>query len=288
MKVNKGRGGRVDGNVNAAASPPTPTPPGQPPKSPVVRTTALWDDDALLNPFRESLEVGREIGRVDGEASGYADGLQAGRLTGIEHGMEVGFFRGVVQAIQENLLDNRLEEGQASTVHDRRSRIRHPDRIRKTLRDLEALLEEFPMGAAEPPAAAVNPAPHAAASQSISDHNEARTTGSAPPLNPEVPSLGDNDNDTTEYDNDTDEDLPTATEALQRIRAQSKLLAAQLGVSHRTLSLAAVMEDGGRGAVGASATDRGGRVGSEGGTDPPSTPSQLSIALDNAAAIAEW
>ena len=82
------------------------------------------DWDALTtDPFHESLEEGRAEGRRDGAQAGYEEGYATGWNTAVEMGVEVGYMLGILNAVKQQ---------------------EYPERVHKTLQDLDRLLDDFP------------------------------------------------------------------------------------------------------------------------------------------------
>jgi hypothetical protein len=92
-----------------------------------------WDR-LCVNPHQEELESGRDEGGRAGQQAGWEEGCKLGRTTAINYGMEVGFIRGCSRAISLAL------QGEDVIT----AFIGKEERLKKSLRELERALEDFP------------------------------------------------------------------------------------------------------------------------------------------------
>jgi hypothetical protein len=192
-------------------------------------SSVWWDEDALIDPHAPDLEEGRRRGREEGREAGYREGLSIGRTTGLEHGLEVGFIRGCVDVVQRQVLLPPASSSEGDSEIPRRLSPAKLERVRKTVLEVSALLDDFP-GPSEIFATSNDGVVETAA--------ERRGGASAAGRRHEA----DSDDDVDDSDNEETQasDKTNVRSKLQRLRARFKLLAVQLGMPH--LSLAHAMD----------------------------------------------
>jgi hypothetical protein len=189
------------------------------------KTDVKMDDvDDIV--YQTALEEGHQDGKQAAETASLKEGQRLGQVTGVDYGMEIGFAMGLVEAVKEWLVtemkekerqkgqdENVVQEGTTllpTTQHANTSQIQNASsihRMQKSVDDLEAAIQEFPR------------------IQQLFFENENGESGSN--------RVGKIVSDT--FTTSSSSQQSNIREALQRIRARTKVLTAKLGLPHHSL-----------------------------------------------------
>jgi hypothetical protein len=95
-----------------------------------------FDDwDGLLNPYNQSMEVGRKEGELAGLQSGMLEGTKLGHVTALDFGTELGFIHGVATQLLDSIDILRMGKNWDE---------RYYQRFIYRLRELVDLVDAFP------------------------------------------------------------------------------------------------------------------------------------------------